>query len=157
QYFDKNYVFDNRGKLEINIKNKETEETKTLPMLLKNNYFEVDLGSLSSGDYSFTVSVVGEAISREGSFTIIEYDVEQQFLNADVSKLNRVAQSADGKAYMIGDASSLIEDLLENNNYKNIQKAERKTIPLIEWKYLLGLIALFLTIEWFIRKYNGLI
>lgn len=157
QYFDKNYVFDNRGKLEIKIKNKETEETKTLPMLLKNNYFEVDLGSLSSGDYSFTVSVVGEAISREGSFTIIEYDVEQQFLNADVSKLNRVAQSADGKAYMIGDASSLIEDLLENNNYKNIQKAERKTIPLIEWKYLLGLIALFLTIEWFIRKYNGLI
>jgi hypothetical protein len=30
-------------------------------------------------------------------------------------------------------------------------------VPLIDWKYLLAIIALALAAEWFIRKYNGLI
>ena len=51
----------------------------------------------------------------------------------------------------------MINDLLEDERFATIQKSKRSVIPLIDYKYLLGLIALALSLEWFIRKYNGLI
>ncbi len=157
QYFDKNYVFDSRASLNITLKNIETEKQIIFPMLLRNNYFEVDLNSLQAGEYNYTVSVANEAVSSSGNFTILDFNVEQQFLNADVGKLNRIAQNTQGKSYYVTETESLIKALIENSNYQNIEKSEQKVVPLIDWKYLLALIVLALAAEWFIRKYNGLI
>ncbi|MDN3723463.1 VWA domain-containing protein [Aequorivita sp. SDUM287046] len=157
QYFDKNYVFDSRASLNITVKNAETEQQTNFPMLLRNNYFEVDLNSLPAGEYNYTVSVANEAVSSSGNFTILDFNVEQQFLNADVSKLNRIAQNTGGKAYFTTQYDALIDALLENPNFQNIERSEQKVVPLIDWKYLLALIVLALAAEWFIRKYNGLI
>lgn len=157
QYFDKNYVFDNRASLNITVKNSETEKQTVFPMLLRDNYYEVDLNSLPAGEYNFTVSAVNEAVSSSGNFTILDFNVEQQFLNADVSKLRRVAQNSNGKAYFTAQSDSLINALIANTNYQNIERSEQKVVPLIDWKQLLALIVLALAAEWFIRKYNGLI
>ena len=157
QYFDKNYVFDNRASLNITVKNNETEQQTVFPMLLRNNYYEVDLNSLPAGEYNFTVSAANEAVSSSGNFTILDFNVEQQFLNADVSKLRRVAQNSNGKAYFTAQSDSLINALVANTNYQNIERSEQKVVPLIDWKQLLALIVLALAAEWFIRKYNGLI
>ncbi|MEM0516781.1 vWA domain-containing protein [Aequorivita flava] len=157
QYFDKNYVFDNRASLNISVKNTETEKQTVFPMLLRNNYYEVDLNSLSAGEYNYTVSVANEAVSSSGSFTILDFNVEQQFLNADVSKLRRMVQNTNGKAFFASEGDLLINALIENTNFQNIEKSEQKVVPLVDWKYLLALIVLALAAEWFIRKYNGLI
>ena len=126
-------------------------------MLLRNHYFEVDLTSLPAGEYNYTVSVRDQAVPRSGSFTILDFDVEQQFLNANVTKLTNIATNTGGIATFSSQTQELINSLLEDNRYQAIQKSEQKTVPLIDWKYLLALIVLLLTIEWFIRKYNGLI
>jgi hypothetical protein len=150
QYFDKNYVFDGRASLNITVKNAETEKQTTFPMLLRNN-------SLTAGEYTYRVSVANEAVSSSGNFTILDFNVEQQFLNADVSKLRRVAQNTQGKAYFVTQSDSLINALIADTTYQNIERSEQKVVPLIDWKYLLALIVLALAAEWFIRKYNGLI
>ena len=157
QYFDKNFVFDSRAQLTIRLQNTETEEQTSFPMLLKSNFYEVDLNSLPAGNYNFTVSTSEEGIARSGSFTILEYNVEQQFLNANVTKLQRLATNTGGSAFFINSAENLISALVENDSYKPIQKTDQKVVPLIDWKYLLALIVLALSTEWFIRKYNGLI
>jgi len=157
QYFDKNYVFDSRVSLFIKVINTETKSSTEFPMLLKNNFFEVDLNNLAAGEYQFSVSVKDESVSRSGSFTILDFNVEQQFLNADVTKLTRVATNTNGKAYFISESNSIITDLLADTRFQQIQKKEQKIVPLIDWEYLLGLIVLTLSIEWFLRKYNGLI
>ncbi|PVW13811.1 VWA domain-containing protein [Marixanthomonas spongiae] len=157
QYFDKNYVFDSRAALNITVRNVETDKRTKFPLLLKNNFYEVDLNSLPAGDYQFTVSVEEEEIARDGSFTILDFNVEQQFLNANVSKLKRLAEKTSGTAYFPMKTDALIESLITNDSYRSIQKSELKTVPLIDWKYLLALIVLTLSAEWFIRKYNGLI
>lgn len=157
QYFDRNYIFDSRASLNITVTNVETEKSDVFPMLLKNNYFEVDLSNLPSGEYKYSVSVSNESVSSSGNFTILEFNVEQQFLNADIAKLSRIAQNTGGQEFFISQSDILIDNLLNNSNFNNLQKAEQKTIPLIDWKYLLALIVLFLSAEWFIRKYNGLI
>ncbi|MAO08586.1 MAG: hypothetical protein CL596_07745 [Alteromonas sp.] len=157
QYFDKNFVFDSRAQLQITVKNQETEAITTFPMLLKDHFYQVDVSSLPEGDYDFTISVVGESVARSGSFTILDYNVEQQFLNTNVTKLKRVATNTNGKAYFLGQTDALMNRLLEDESYRAIQKSQQKIVPLIDWKYLLAFIALWLSAEWFIRKYNGLI
>ena len=157
QFFDKNYVFDTRASLIIKTTNKETKATNEFPFLVKNNYFKVDLNTLPAGEYQYTVLVKNEPLSRSGSFSILDFNVEQQFLNADVTKLTSIATNSGGTAFYVSEKQKLIEDLLNDERFQQIQKSEQKVVPLIDWKYLLGLIVISLATEWFIRKYNGLI
>ncbi|MBL0683061.1 VWA domain-containing protein [Aquimarina mytili] len=157
EYFTKNYEFDRRATLRITVKNKDTEVTQTIPMILKNNTYEVDLSSITAGNYDYTVTVAGENISRSGSFTVLEYNVEQQYLNADVTKLKQLATNTNGKSFYIDQIDSLIENLSKDQRYQAIQKSKENVVSLIDWKYLLAIVILLLAVEWFARKYNGLI
>ncbi len=157
EYFTKNYEFDRRATLRITIKNKDTEATQTIPMILKNNTYEVDLSSISAGNYEYTVTVAGENISRSGSFSVLEYNVEQQYLNADVTKLRQLATNTNGKSYYLNQIDFLVEDLAKDQRYQAIQKSKENVVSLIDWKYLLAIVILLLAVEWFARKYNGLI
>ena len=157
QYFDKNYQFDNRGSLNIIVKDKVSNKSRMLPFILNNTNYEVDLSSLPASNYAFTVSVANEGLKQSGSFTILDFNVEQQFLNANVTKLQRLATNSKGIAYFIANTDSLVAQLVSDKRFATIQKSIKKVVPLIDWKYLLALIALSLAIEWFMRKYNGLI
>lgn len=157
QFFNKNYEFDTGEHLIITVTDKVTKQSQTIPLILKNNNYQVDLSSLPASDYSFTVKATSENISKSGNFKILEYNVEQQFLNADVEKLKRLAAHSQGESYLISNYTGLFENLINDNRFKPIQKSSKNIVPLIDWKYLLGLIVLALAIEWFLRKYNGLI
>ncbi|MBP0902438.1 VWA domain-containing protein [Mariniflexile gromovii] len=157
EFFDKNYVFDTRETLNITVKNKDSNETKKFPLILNNTNYQVDLSSLPASDYEFTVSASKENISKSGNFKILEYNVEQQFLNADVTKLEQLASNSQGKSFFINNTETLVESLLNDSRFATIQKRHKNSLPLIDWKYLLIIIALCLSLEWFLRKYNGLI
>lgn len=157
QFFNKNYEFDATANLQIALKNKDNQSTKTYPFLLKNNSYEVDLSGLPAGDYEFTVSVGSESISTSGIFKVLDYNVELQFLNANVSKLQKLATNSQGVSYFVDNTNDLIPNLLQDKRFVTIQKSTKNTMPLIDWKWLLVIIVLSLAAEWFIRKYNGLI
>lgn len=157
QFFNKNYEFDPNGSLSITLVNKETNNSSTYPFILKNKNYEVDLSGLEPGEYNFTVSVANENISKSGALQILDYNVEQQFLNADVTKLQQLATNSNGKSYFIDDINEIATDLINDGRFATIQKSNKNVVPLIDWKFLLGIIILSLALEWFIRKYNGLI
>lgn len=156
-YFTKNYEFDRRASVSIRIENKNTNSVKEIPMLLRKNAYQVDVSDLPAGSYTYSVHVAGENLSRSGNFTVLEYNVEQQFLNADVTKLKQLATNTGGKSYYIHQKNQLLDDLIHDDRYQIIQKKEEKVISLIDWKYLVLIIVGSLAIEWFMRKYNGLI
>lgn len=157
QYFDKNYEFDARAKLSMVVIGERNNTRQEIPMVLKNNRYEVDLSSLTPDSYKFSVTVAGESISRSGNFEIIEFNVEQQFLSANVTPLQQIATNTNKELFSMGNSAQLITNLLENETYNPIQKQQKQIKPLIDWYYLLGIIILTLSLEWFIRKYNGLI
>ena len=157
QYFDQNFIFDSRASLLITVTNSETKDKIVLPMLLKNNFYDIDLNSLSAGEYQYTVAVSDQTVMRSGNFTILDFDVEEQFLNADVTKLDKLATNTGGKAFFITETSEILSALIKDDSFQLTQKRAQKVVPLIDWKYLLGLIVFLLTSEWLLRKYNGLI
>lgn len=157
EYFTKNYEFDSRGNLQIDLENKETGATQTVPMLLKNNSYEINLSSLQAGTYDFTVRVIGENLANSGTFNVLDYDVEQQFIGSDVTKLNQLATNVNGQLYYEDQIDMLIKNLISEDRYKIVQKSNETVVSLIDWKYLLAIIILALAAEWFLRKYYGYI
>jgi hypothetical protein len=157
QYFNKNYEFDEKARLTISVTNTETRQTKNYDLLKGNNSFSVNLDGLSAGKYKFSVKELNTNTSYSGHFEILDFDIEKQFVNPDVIKLKQLALQTNGKAFFENQTDLLINTLLENKEYKSIEKNISTKTPIIDWVWLLVLIALLLTTEWFIRKYNGLL
>ncbi|MEP2935499.1 MAG: VWA domain-containing protein [Gilvibacter sp.] len=157
QYFNDTYVFDPGASLVMTVRNQDNSVNRQFPMLLTNSFYRVNLNGLEAGDYSFTVSVSDSGIARSGNFTIVAFSSEQQFSGADVTKLRALSQTTEGKLFASDQIEQLASSLLADSRYVPIQKSKQNIVPLIDWKMLLGLLAILLAIEWFTRKYNGLI
>jgi len=156
EYFDANYVFDQNANISLSLQNKDTKESNNLPFTLKENRFIISLNSLIAGNYNFKVSVDSKSISKKGSFTVLPYNIEQQFLSSNIEDLKKIAQSSKGSYFHINKVDKLFSSLLSDKRYKAIQKSTEKIVPLIDQKMLLFIVILLLSIEWFIRKYKGL-
>ncbi len=157
QYFNKNYEFDEKARLTISVTNAKTKQTKNYDLLKSNNFFKVNLDGLLAGGYNFSVKELNSRTSHSGHFEILDFDIEKQFVNPDVEKLNQLATQTQGIISYPNQVDALIKSLLENENYKAIQKEIVAKTPLIDWVWLLVLIAISLASEWFIRKYNGML
>ena len=90
-YTDKNYQFDARAALEIAITNSETKEVTKIPFSLINNSYQIEIENLTSGDYSYKVEVLGLDIKTNGRFKITEYQIEEQFTNANETKVATIS------------------------------------------------------------------
>ena len=66
-----------------------------------------------------------------------------------------ILQSYHDRMSELLEAIDTIAFLKLDERFKSIQKLKITKTPLINFKWLLGLIVLFLTIEWFLRKYFG--
>ncbi len=157
QYFDKNFVFDPNATLSLRLTDVEDNTSRSYPMLLSGNQFEVDLSNVNAGKYRFDVIEERSNSRRGGSFEIIDFDVEKQFLNADVSRLQQLASNTSGSLFFSTEFSKFKEQILEDRRFTPVQRSEENVVPLIDWKWLLALLAALLAIEWFSRKYKGLI
>ncbi|RZJ31717.1 MAG: hypothetical protein EOO48_01250 [Flavobacterium sp.] len=157
QYFNKNYEFDEKARLSITVTNRATKAVKRYDMLKSTNSFKANLDGLPAGKYTFSVKELNSNTVYNNYFEILDFDIEKQFVNPDVAKLNQLASQTGGKAFMPNQADALIKSLLADENYKAIQKTVTKRIPLIEWFWLMMIIAVCLSAEWFVRKYNGML
>ncbi|MEL6916307.1 MAG: VWA domain-containing protein, partial [Bacteroidota bacterium] len=72
-------------------------------------------------------------------------------------KLDQLAQRTGGKLYYPSETKALFKDLMENKRFLPTQKSKQNVVSLVDFRFLLGIIAVALATEWFIRKYNGLI
>ncbi|MGJ8732497.1 MAG: vWA domain-containing protein [Cellulophaga sp.] len=154
--FDEAFEFDTNATVSLKIQNKEKTISKMVPMLLNQLNYVADLSDLPSGDYNFTATVTGINSSKSGTFSILDYDVEQQFSSSNYKKLNRLAKSTNGALFYVNNTGGLKQQLLSKQEYKPVQKSKENIVPLVEFKFLLGLILLVFAVEWFLRKYNGL-
>ncbi|MGJ8684830.1 MAG: hypothetical protein ACSHWW_09405 [Nonlabens sp.] len=155
QYLDKNYEFEDNGIINMTLIRKSDNKRVVRPFILEGNSYTVDLSGFDAGDYRFTVKVENDQLSKSGALSILEFDVEKQFISAQDKGMKQLV-GAD-QVYYEGQVDEVVQQLLENPLMKPVERASVSYASLIDWEYLLGLILLLLGIEWFLRKYSGLI
>lgn len=156
-YVDKNYMFDNRAAISLTLTNTDTNTKQNVPFSLQSNSFEAVLNNLPSGNYKFTVNVENQNISKSGQFRITDYRIEEQFSTANMDALKLLANNNRGEVFNALNINNLFEQLNRDNSYTSIQTSKTIQQELIDWKLILFLAISIFTIEWFTRKYFGMV
>jgi hypothetical protein len=157
QYFNKSYELEENANLSITLTNKSTKSTKNYNFSKANNGYQAIFDGLTPGNYMFQVKETTSNASYNGTFEVLDFDVEKQFVNPDVSKLQQLANQNNGEIIYPNQIDKLLQKLLQKNTYLPVEKTIIKNSPLIDSLWLLVIIVVSLTIEWFTRKYNGLV
>ncbi len=122
-----------------------------------NNSYLLDAGKLEIGKYSFIAKVKGTSLNKTGGFEVKVIQLEQLNAIADHKLLLALAKASGGAVFNKDNVNELITKVKNNkDNYKIIHTKEKlEGIINIPW-ILLSLLFL-ISIEWFARKYNGLL
>ena len=151
--YDTNFNFNANTEIYLELEGSPNK----IPFYLNGNYFEVTLGALKSGNYKFTVTDKQNNTKKEAGFTIINYSIEQQLTHSNRADLETLAIDSKGSIFYPSQFDEFVNVIMKNDNFKPVQKEKIIPVSLIDWKWLLGIIIVSLSLEWFIRKYRGLI
>ena len=157
QYFNKSYELEENANLSITLTNNNTKSTKNYNFSKANNGYQAIFDGLTPGNYAFQVKETTSNASYNGTFEVLDFDVEKQFVNPDVSKLQQLANQNNGEIIYPNQIDKLLQKLLQKDTYLPVEKTIIKNSPLIDSLWLLVIIVVSLAIEWFTRKYNGLV
>jgi len=154
-FVDENYEFDASKTLVLKLTNNETKKTKTYQFVLDKQQYKIAVADLDAGNYSFSVAVLGTNFKKYGKLTILDFDIEKQFTRANYQALSQLAKP--NAPYLLANATAAITVLKNDKQLKPIQQETITKTALVDWKWLLPIILLLFAIEWFIRKYRGMI
>jgi hypothetical protein len=112
--------------------------------------------NLPQGVYQFraTTELEGETLSSSGRFSVQNLQLESLELTANHNLLRNLSEKTGGQYYHYQQEEQLLQDLneLEARNIITADEAYESALSL-EW--LLALLLLLVSVEWFVRKYNG--
>ncbi|HEY1040073.1 MAG TPA: hypothetical protein VGF30_11740 [Bacteroidia bacterium] len=120
--------------------------------------YRLNIGILPPGEYSYkaTTNNGTKAQEQKGFFTVKEIVAEKINAVADHHLLNQLSIKSNGKLFYANQLNQL-KDLLQNNeNIKTITYSHKDVKDLIDMKIIFFLLLALLSLEWFVRKRNGL-
>ena len=131
-----------------------------LPLLLEFSKYEdsysLNLGLLSPGKYDFIIDVNNSKYKKQGSFDVLDLNIEQIGPNTNHELLYKISDLSGGNVFYPNEIQRIAKNL-NLNNKQSIIHYKHKISDLIDKSYLLFLILSIVSIEWGIRKYSGII
>ncbi len=142
-------------KIDLQIKDDENNSTGYSYITSEQNS-TYHINGLENGIYTYEARAVidGENKIATGSFTIRDLQIETTNLTANFDLLKNVAAQNDGKFYTKNQMSELRDDLLGEEKVFKIYSSE-SYLAIINMKWGFFILIIFVSVEWFLRKYNG--
>ncbi len=154
---DANYQFDPNQTLFLTLKKDGKTVGSRKPMVIKNNSYEIGLPDVLPSVYDYRIDVERMDVHGQGNFQVLDYTLEDQDLSANGTGLRQLAFNSKGKEYFAANIDELINNLVEDQAYKTIEKENTSKKTLIDLKWLFFIIVVSLSAEWFLRKSKGLL
>lgn len=135
------------------------EDDRKIPYVFAKNAkdYRLSLGKLKAGKYKWSADTKfdGKKYSKEGIFIVEDVSLEALSTSANHNLLKTIAANSNGEFYDIASLDKLIKDIGNRKDIVNISYEETNYHDIIDWKWLFFLAALFLSVEWFVRRYSG--
>mgnify|MGYP001165390582 FL=1 len=155
QVYNENYELDNKEDISLFLTNSNKKEFKFLFDRLDDKYF-LDIGSLESDKYSLYAKVDKRNYEKYGQLTVRPIQIESLSTVADHQFLYNLSNITGGKSYSPLEFSSLTNYINTNQNKSSLTTIEDKLKQLIDFEWILLILLILISSEWFVRKYNGL-
>ncbi len=156
KYFNQSNELENIGLVEADLFKQDSLISK-IDFLKTSDHYKVNLGKMEKGVYSMNAKFEKGTVflKKRFSFIVKEVKVESENLVANHGWLKESVQKNGGGFYSWDDKESLIKDLSSSKNFKSVSYFESITDLLIKQKWILFLVVGLISIEWFIRKWQG--
>lgn len=120
----------------------------------KNSKYRIS--DLENGIYSYQASSIIDEKREQvsGTFTVKDLQIETTKLTADHNLLRNIAAQNGGKFYEKNHLDQLEEDL-SNQQITNKIYSSEKYLAIINMKWGFFILIIFVSAEWFLRKYHG--
>ena len=120
--------------------------------------YHLNAGNFPPGNYTYRaqVKINNQVFEQRGEFTVKQLLAEYTGLVADHGLLFNLGVKSGGAMFYPGQLEQLQKRLLENENIKTVVHEQRQVNDLINLRYWFFILLVFLSVEWFLRKYNGL-
>ncbi len=118
--------------------------------------YSLDLGALEAGDYTYDAKAIiaSETFRLNGSFTVKKMMLEQKDSHANASLMYQWANKTGGSLYY-PDQLNEIKDKISQSNLSSISYKTESFSDMIRLNWLFFIIVLFLSVEWFLRRFYG--
>jgi hypothetical protein len=157
EVYNDNYELINTPDISITISNKEG---KSFPFTFSKSEraYSLNAGFFAPGSYHYkaTVRVGDKPYNNEGEFTISELQAEQTETVADHALLYSWAHKRGGELFYPSQLDSLSALLLSKEDIKTVSYSQVKLLDLVNLKWVFFLLLAFISLEWFLRKRNGM-
>lgn len=122
------------------------------------NLYLLPLGKLKPGTYSWsaTTEFNGKKYNKNGNFVIEEILIEKLETKANHGLLRQISINSFGKFYRLSEQNKLIKFIKSREDINSVSYLESSFDSLLDYFILLILIISLLTIEWFVKRWNGL-
>ncbi len=156
ELYNDSYEKVNEPEVKLDILSKD-KKSYTYSLGKKENYYELNIGSIPAGQYSYKASTSWNNKSQiaEGIFGVEAIDVETNSLLADHNLLRNISEQSTGKSFNIAQFESLKNLLMEDQSSKSIIYQHLDIKPLLNEKWIFFIIAFLLALEWFLRRFWG--
>lgn len=158
QVYDERYQQLDDAEVNVSIE-REKDLTKFILESVGNGRYEGAITNLSEGDYVYSANAVtkGRIVGEDrGKFSVGKMNIEYLDTKLNKQLLEQVAYKTGGVYADIENVDKIIKELLS----KKYEMQEITTITKVQiwnWEYIALLIVFLLSIEWFIRKRNGML
>jgi hypothetical protein len=157
ELYNNSYERINEPDVFLQIYNEEGEEFP-YTFSKKSGFYALDAGLFPSGNYRFKANVNfnGLALKQNGQFSIQSIQLEMYDLTARHDLINNLANKYNqGTVYYANQVPQLQEDLLNNDQILPVVYQRSQTKPIINLKWIFGLLILLFGLEWFLRRFHG--
>jgi hypothetical protein len=142
--------------IKITIRNEEGENFEYIFSANETRY-KLNAGQLPVGNYSYTASVMTDAGTQteKGEFSVSALQAEVVNTIADHRLLNQFATENNGEMVYPQNMNALVEKIKAKKEIVSISYENKQLKDLINYKWILALLLLLLSLEWLLRKRSG--
>jgi len=135
----------------------KSEELNVYDFTNSQGEYQLNLGKLKAGKYSWIASTNynGRKYEKKGVLLVSAVFMEDLDMRANYKVLKQISAKTNGKFYTLSDIDALITDLESRKDIVPVKYETLRYKDLIDFLILFIVIAVLLTLEWFLRRYNG--
>ncbi|MFY0593640.1 hypothetical protein [Roseivirga sp.] len=145
-------VYDYNIDLKLTDDNNETTEYNYVNSPAEN--FKINGLAPGVYNYSASTSLGGNREVASGTFAVQKLALEDIDLTADFQLLRNISNNSGGEFNIMADADNAIDEI-KSLNAKPLVRSNERLNPIIHNPWLLLLLVILISTEWFMRKYNG--
>lgn len=154
ELYDKRYEPMKNQEISMVIKNEDGTEYP-FSFAATDNFYTLEAGRFPQGTYTYTatVSVDGVVLKRTGSFFVLPLLAEYSQTRANHDVLRSLSEQTGGIMVFPNQLETLLDTISANRNIVSVAHSSRNRSLLIDIPFVLIVLLISASLEWFLRKY----